>query len=1008
KCLDAAPEIRGPQPEEFGLDPLAVAKFGEFILNAFPDAKAVTVAVLSGLPVDCVRHFIWKEVGYSAILGEAAYNASFSYWLRRVNARRFSDNPDDAIWSALGAIPEELEVREQRLLEYDERANPSFAQLLAGLYFDEGQYNSAVWELGLRAPAQVPFARAGVAVASGMQHLQRELTIVPSVTQCSFRDHMRSYVRARFEALNQPTKSPDIHHLTDSRTRLIGHSTDNFFFSASSMAYMMGMLPVKVEAMRSVGKSTTQLMEETKGSAQLLPPCTLLPSLRIQQPPSVRTSADFGRELVAGLPSFALPGRDTCGLTGGILVHRVIATAARMVGLSDSQCRVTRNSANTALGIMEHLHDALNTRIGDLSNRLPPRRAPESSTEAAATAEPDPAALRDVDIVENVLRVVGSSTSVENVRALGFGAEGLSSVTSHVSIVDPCLAAVLADLPRSIRPELQAPKAPLFELAMKALIKRRDSYAFALRLQSLAIQEALPQQTADDVARAQLAETQRIATLQHAVTQTVLKHSNEEEANPVECELFGLTQGNTRVAVLGCFQQSARATENRVYNLFTLSDENIRSMKDTFEGTQGWVTLLQLNDSGVLTPVTASVEYAVGMMRGVDSSNSFVHNRLFLINDQGEMRSLKNPSGQPALRLQRLTIPLDMAVTDITTFVHLCQSELADYTKEEHQLPSAVLAWAFACARSQIEQQRQALHASLSRSVSETFAPPPSSTLKTAVIDYLEIPPTKPQEADELLEPIRQAYRMDKQTIAQELRSAHQDFRAGGDASKSGEQFLFTEHYVVKTVKQKRDRGFFEPRVLQPYVEHLVEIRGQGTAALAVRRKQTFFAPVLSYMYLRTQSTYVAIMLNVLSPREDDPACQGAIFDVKGVSHFSSNPVVAQKSPLRFMQREKELVQLLSQRDRQPLSFETALLPSHLALPKPDQRPARHHHINDQALQQDLQFLRGKGVMDYSMLFALRLNTLQTETGQDVRAMLQPSVCRVAIIDYFWIAGVVL
>ncbi|MES1917792.1 MAG: hypothetical protein MHM6MM_009498, partial [Cercozoa sp. M6MM] len=102
------------------------------------------------------------------------------------------------------------------------------------------------------------------------------------------------------------------------------------------------------------------------------------------------------------------------------------------------------------------------------------------------------------------------------------------------------------------------------------------------------------------------------------------------------------------------------------------------------------------------------------------------------------------------------------------------------FLAEEEQRPSALLAWAF--AETQAGREPMSPGSSISRSVVRQESP--VSPLKQAVIAYLENAGAQvPQDAQ--LDPIRQAYRMDKGSIALELRETAKDFSAGGDASRS-------------------------------------------------------------------------------------------------------------------------------------------------------------------------------------------------------------------------------
>ncbi|MES1917827.1 MAG: hypothetical protein MHM6MM_009533, partial [Cercozoa sp. M6MM] len=48
----------------------------------------------------------------------------------------------------------------------------------------------------------------------------------------------------------------------------------------------------------------------------------------------------------------------------------------------------------------------------------------------------------------------------------------------------------------------------------------------------------------------------------------------------------------------------------------------------------------------------------------------------------------------------------------------------------------------------------------------------------------------------------------------------------------------------------------------------------------------------LGYVYLPELREHLVVMLNGTAPRDgvDEPACEGDIFDVKGVGHASNNP----------------------------------------------------------------------------------------------------------------------
>ncbi|MES1917308.1 MAG: hypothetical protein MHM6MM_009045, partial [Cercozoa sp. M6MM] len=506
---------------------MAVAKFGEFLLNALPKAKAVTIAVLSGLPVECVRRFVHKPTpAFVSLAGgnaSAAYNASFAYWLRRVNARRFAEDPGNPMWDTKPASPE----LDARLMAYDEEANRLFAQLLAGLYLDEGFYVSTMPGMTaapLEGPAlQPPPPSAASAIESGEPDSPNGWNVFGGLgdlvsgavnlfakspdqpaqelppLRCTFRRKMAAYVAARFDDLKHPGASPDPQygcyvtvnridndvslnhysvlprsHLVDSRTRVTFHFTSSFYFSATSMALMSGMLPV--EAFSFQGRTTTDVLRRLEVAPAGIDMGTRVPDCGDQQMPELQpgegwTVRDhpFRHGLVNNLTELGLNIRERCTLYGGILVHRLVATVARWVALADRECREARKSANESLWLVS-LQDALNTQVPNLARRLPgPVVAAEPQNETEETK------LNLVDSVENVLRVVGSSTSFKHVlgltRGIPKGAEPLSSVTDHVSIVDTCLIADLGGLPTAgARPELRA--TPLFEVALKALVKR--------------------------------------------------------------------------------------------------------------------------------------------------------------------------------------------------------------------------------------------------------------------------------------------------------------------------------------------------------------------------------------------------------------------------------------------------------------------------------------------------------------------------------------------------------
>ncbi|MES1915501.1 MAG: hypothetical protein MHM6MM_007431, partial [Cercozoa sp. M6MM] len=279
---------------------------------------------------------------------------------------------------------------------------------------------------------------------------------------------MADYVAARFDDLKHPGASPDPHHLVDSRTRVTFHFTSSFYFSATSMALISGMLPV--EAFSFQGRTTTDVLRRLEAAPAGIDMGTRVPGCGDQLQPgegwTVRNHP-FRHGLVNSLTELGLNIREKCALYGGILVHRLVATVARWVALADRECREARKSANESLWLVS-LQDALNTQVPNLARRLPVVAAePQNETEETK--------LNLVDSVENVLRVVGSSTSFKHVlgltRGIPKGAELLSSVADHVSIVDTCLIADLGGLPTAgARPELRA--TPLFEVALKALVKR--------------------------------------------------------------------------------------------------------------------------------------------------------------------------------------------------------------------------------------------------------------------------------------------------------------------------------------------------------------------------------------------------------------------------------------------------------------------------------------------------------------------------------------------------------
>ncbi|MES1914719.1 MAG: hypothetical protein MHM6MM_006765, partial [Cercozoa sp. M6MM] len=392
----------------------------------------------------------------------------------------------------------------------------------------------------------------------------------------------------------------------------------------------------------------------------------------------------------------------------------------------------------------------------------------------------------------------------------------------------------------------------------------------------------------------------------------------EQGRRGVECKLLAnpeTSESSDPVGVqvfFGCFNSPGQlrqctATAPCVMNLFSIQEPSPQDRDISVNLVEcSGCTSRQFRNSRV------SVSYAVAMLAGVQVPQSLRHNRLFRFAN-GAVYSVQDTELKCAV-FSNLT---QVTVTNQETVM----SKLQGLTKAAAQLL--------------VQHNSTAVEERPAPLATPRLAPAtPECDLTCLIVRRLrdlqrvDVSATdKFERAHVLLDPIRQAYNVTEEKISEELQ--HAGFGGGGAASRSGERFAFTEHFVVKTMTKTRDHYMFlDEDMLTAFVDHLVEIRDSKPVA-----KPTMLAPILAVLKVNVRGTPLFVAVQLKGTVQTAECSHGEVFDIKGkYRHMEVSLMERHASPFTTMQREPGLLELL-QFTRQPVDVSRVRLPHSLVLP---------------------------------------------------------------------------
>ncbi|MES1912948.1 MAG: hypothetical protein MHM6MM_005190 [Cercozoa sp. M6MM] len=904
-------------PSFFGLDALALGKWGEFLLSVFP-SDAIddwTVAVLSGLPPACAREYVIEKRGKKV-------NAA--HLLRRVNARRYAYARGEKL--LLPDTGEDALV----MARYDSESTNCLVDFVGSVYFD-------------------------------LDVLKRDK---------STRNKLLNYVRTVYAALN-------------------ASFSDLPPMRVQSVALFLGTLPAYVS--RLGGTTMEQLFEDCYMFEQddrgAEPAVVRKPVEEVCQTPWLRVQSVNELLQEEHLPELLGSPVSRWSHVSYRVLHRMIATSARYLGLPDQTCISLRKSANHPSSWSSPYREICGSHITQLGaeyqhwmNRL--------SSEASDLF------LRCLPPAAQVLRVASTSTAMDMMlqkKAVSFrSAEDLSDLRESRPAADADLLRLLVELP------------PIDDVTLPAVFRAREAPLFEVAL--LAVAERLKAaNSGSDVWNNKAARlTQWDARLGRFKVE--FEAALEEQGRRgVECKLFAYPEtpepsDPVDVQVFfGCFNSPGQlrqctATAPCVMNLFSIQEPSPQDRDISVNLVEcSGRTSRQFRNSRV------SVSYAVAMLAGVQVPQSLRHNRLFHFAN-GAVYSVQDTELKCAV-FPKLT---QVTVTNQETVM----SKLQGLTKAAAQLL--------------VQHNRTAAERRPAPLATPRLAPAtPECDLTCLVVrrlrdlQRLDVSTTdKFERAHVLLNPIRQAYNVTEEKIIEELQQA--GFGGGGAASLSGERFAFTEHFVVKTMMKRRDHSMFlNEGMLTAFVDHLVETRGKPVA------KPTMIAPILAVLEVDARGTPLFVTVQLKGTVQTAECSHGEVFDIKGnPGQLQVSLMERHASPFTTMQREPGLLELL-QFTRRPIDVSRVRLPHSLVLPSesglfhtPLTTPSRQgatqtiptqHTIGNllDILKADLTFFSSTlYATDYSLLLVFGRNTnmqLQPET--------QLTLCSMTLIDYLWVAS---
>ncbi|MES1914344.1 MAG: hypothetical protein MHM6MM_006432 [Cercozoa sp. M6MM] len=507
----------------------------------------------------------------------------------------------------------------------------------------------------------------------------------------------------------------------------------------------------------------------------------------------------------------------SCGVDQNKFLHRGMASAARLLGLPATNCINLRQAANAHWWGGGAIWD-YDARRSDYMKKL--KEAYESDARLQA---PFPSVVSEkvtrMIRAENVVRVATTSAIIDNCSTANWwsSAGGVDWLHRNydrtLPLVDSCTLLYLSGLHERELPDaaFEAPGNPMFEIAIRALAERLNLAGVYPQGKSRAVVAA----NTARVDQGELTEETTVKCLEE-FERRLFQEMQKQGRRGVRCELLerssnGITSEGLAFA---CFQhdvtsqqETTHFDESRVFDLFTVSADRAVSATPT-------VLLQQIGQEQTLEAESVTVEYAIGVMQGVQTHDMLQQRRLFDLNEEGLLCSATDS-------LCNSTSLWRHAPLSLTQFDHQSRVESAS----EQELANALRQ---ETARVHLGRSRTVLHAvrALLRahwalqsvdvlpSPPSPLAPAPHEALTEAVVEQLRAwggagKETQPQTSFSLahraVEPLRQAYRVDENLMAAELETVA--FGGGGNASLSGERFAFTEHFVFKTVRNTLNRS---------------------------------------------------------------------------------------------------------------------------------------------------------------------------------------------------------
>ncbi|MES1908736.1 MAG: hypothetical protein MHM6MM_001612 [Cercozoa sp. M6MM] len=595
----------------------------------------------------------------------------------------------------------------------------------------------------------------------------------------SLRQRLFHYTKAVYETIGSDTF--DSEHMYKS----FRPGTDSYF-ATRSLALFVGALPLYVESL--AGMTADEMFEDiatlsksATGTAKQLevPQERRRHSVSAASFASLATCAEYHADLwnsVQHVHKSYSAGHEHLEQQPNAVVHRMIATASRYLLLPDNTCMELRSAANkTALYVpgwtetcqmlsswwgaadSETYKELSKTFFDNLATAWQNHKTTVELTNCMGAVSDK---SKQVFRLENIVRIASCSTVMEQMRTFGVAAksvEGLSDLRLYRTPVDVEILRDLSKIGRETVPRFyKAKNAPLFELSMLAVAQR----------QSARCEDKIWFRDKWELSQAaQLV----LANIKRTLLQCFLSEMESSlifhQQHGVGCSAFAT---NDRV-FFSCFQNEVK---HRLVNVFFVNET-------AKEETETFVQLLQCANENCTELETAdvSVSYAIGMMSGVQGAESIRRRRLFRLAETAVLPFNKTesvlqliPDNQEQLlsaACARSSEPVAPAASVASSLPEVdCATVAAVRLLQE---VNAGKGPAQVQSDTALHQQGSATEFDLAHKVAARLRASEASDQFTA--------------AHKMLEPVRKAFNVDVNLIADEVRSIR--FGSGGTASLS-------------------------------------------------------------------------------------------------------------------------------------------------------------------------------------------------------------------------------